>query len=239
MVIRVDRNSNYTTMANFHLRDKELSLKAKGLMSFMLSLPEDWDYSVMGLVSCLKESRNTVRVTLQELEHRGYLTRNRIRDEHGLLRQTEYILSEQPKSKNPTLDNPTLDNSPQLNTNITNISNTNVLDNTKYISHEIERQKFTPPSIEEVNQYIHEKGYQIDAQHFIEYYEAADWHFANGKPVKNWKQCLVTWNKNGYSNDSRFKQEVQPTAVQQAQYFSKEEYDKRVREQLEELYTKL
>lgn len=234
MVIRVDRNSNYTTMANYHLRDRELSLKAKGLMSFMLSLPETWDYSVMGLVSCLKESRNTVRVTLQELEQHGYLTRNRIRDEHGLLRQTEYILSEQPKSKNPTLDNPTLDFSPQINTNINNISNTNVLDNTKYITTNADSTKkkgFSPPTLEEVSGYIHEKGYQIDAQHFIDYYEAADWHFANGKPVRSWKQCLVTWSRNGYGNGS-LKQE---TAVQ-TPYFSREEHNKQVQKQLEELY---
>ena len=71
MVIRVEKNKYYTTMSNYHLWDKKLSLKAKGLMSFMLSLPEDWDYTVMGLVACLKEGRDGIRVTIQELENHG------------------------------------------------------------------------------------------------------------------------------------------------------------------------
>ena len=82
-VIRVNKNKDYTTMSNYHFRDKELSLRAKGLLSQMLSLPEDWDYSIEGLASLNKEGVKAIRSTLQELEDRGYLIRTRVNDEKG------------------------------------------------------------------------------------------------------------------------------------------------------------
>ena len=239
MVIRVERNSNYTTMSNYHLRDKELSCKAKGLMSFMLSLPDNWDYTEMGLVSCLKEGRDGVRGMLKELEEHGYLVRNRTRKENGTLGQVEYVLYEMPhtpKSENPTLvkptlAEPTLENPTQINTNINNILNKINTD----ISPKAKKKGFTPPTLEEVSGYIREKGYSIDAKHFMDYYESADWHFANGKPVKNWKQCVVTWSRNGYSSGAK----QEPQARPQVPYFSKEERDKEAQRQLEELYKTL
>ena len=71
-VIRVEKNKNFTTMSNYHLRDKELSLKAKGLLSQILSLPENWDYSVRGLVAICLEGKDCIVTTLQELERKGY-----------------------------------------------------------------------------------------------------------------------------------------------------------------------
>ena len=82
-VIRVNKNKDYTTMSNYHFRDKELSLRAKGLLSQMLSLPEDWDYSIEGLASLNKEGVKAIRSTLQELEDRGYLIRTRVNDDKG------------------------------------------------------------------------------------------------------------------------------------------------------------
>ncbi len=242
MVIRVERNSNYTTMSNYHLRDKDLSCKAKGLMSFMLSLPDNWDYTEVGLVACLKEGRDGVRSMLKELEERGYLVRNRTRKENGTLGQVEYVLYEKPhtpKSENPTLVKPTLVeptlvNPTQINTNINN--NTKVNNILTNICPKTGKKGFIPPTLEEVSEYIREKGYSIDAKHFMDYYEASNWHFANGKPVKSWKQCLVTWSRNGYNNGS-VKQESQ--AGPQVPYFSKEERDKEAQRQLEELYKTL
>ena len=72
-VIRVEKTSDYTVMSNYHMRDKKLSFRAVGLMSWMLSLPENWDYSVAGIVSCHKEGREAVRSALKELEDAGYL----------------------------------------------------------------------------------------------------------------------------------------------------------------------
>ena len=82
-VVRVEKNSNYTVMSNVHLRDKRLSLKAKGLLSLILSLPEKWDYSVNGLVSIAREGRAGIMSSLKELEEAGYLTRHQLRGENG------------------------------------------------------------------------------------------------------------------------------------------------------------
>ena len=110
-VFRVERNTGYTVMSNHHLRNKELSLKAKGLLSQMLSLPEDWDYTLAGLSYINREKIDAIREAVRELERAGYIQRSRERDEKGRLRGTDYIIYEQPPNLDlPTLENPTLDN---------------------------------------------------------------------------------------------------------------------------------
>ena len=113
-VFRVERNKGYTVMSNHHLRNKELSLKAKGLLSQMLSLPEDWDYTLAGLSFINREKIDAIREAVKELERAGYIVRSRERDEKGRLRGTDYVIFEQPQtppvSDLPTLENPTLDN---------------------------------------------------------------------------------------------------------------------------------
>ena len=112
-VFRVERNKGYTVMSNHHLRNKELSLKAKGLLSQMLSLPEDWDYTLAGLSFINREKIDAIREAVKELERAGYIVRSRERDEKGRLRGTDYVIFEQPQtspvSDLPTLDNPTLE----------------------------------------------------------------------------------------------------------------------------------
>ena len=123
-VIRVEKTKNYTVMSNYHLQDKQLSLKAKGLLSFMLSLPEDWDYSVEGLIKCSTDGRTAVRAALQELEEHNYLTRRRIYT-NGKVTDVEYTVFEVPHPvqnltlENVTLGNVTLENQRQINTKIT------------------------------------------------------------------------------------------------------------------------
>ena len=113
-VFRVERNKGYTVMSNHHLRNKELSLKAKGLLSQMLSLPEDWDYTLAGLSFINREKIDAIREAVKELERAGYIVRSRERDEKGRLRGADYVIFEQPQtppvSDLPTLENPTLDN---------------------------------------------------------------------------------------------------------------------------------
>ena len=120
-VFRVERNKGYTVMSNHHLRNKELSLKAKGLLSQMLSLPEDWDYTLKGLSLINREKIDAIREAIRELERAGYIVRSRERDEKGRLRGADYVIFEQPQPpkpelpilENPTLDNPTLENPTQ------------------------------------------------------------------------------------------------------------------------------
>ena len=112
-VFRVERNTGYTVLSNHHLRNKELSLKAKGLLSQMLSLPEDWDYTLAGLSYINRESIDAIRTAIWELEKAGYITRRQGRDEKGKMTAIEYTIYEQPQPpqlENPILENPILEN---------------------------------------------------------------------------------------------------------------------------------
>ena len=127
-VFRVERNAGYTVMSNHHLRNKNLTLKAKGLLSQMLSLPEDWDFTLAGLSYINREKIDAIREAIRELEKAGYIVRSRERDEKGRLRGADYVIYEQPQQptsdlptlENPTLDNPTLENPTQINKDILN-----------------------------------------------------------------------------------------------------------------------
>ena len=123
-VFRVEKNSGYTVMSNHHLRNRALSLKAKGLLSQMLSLPEDWDYTLQGLAHINRESIDAIRQAIRELEQAGYIQRSRERDEKGRLRGADYVIFELPQpvpaSVSPTLENPTLENPTQENPTLEN-----------------------------------------------------------------------------------------------------------------------
>lgn len=106
-VFRIEKNKNYTVMSNHHLRNKELSLKAKELLSQMLSLPENWDYTLARLSHINKESIDAVRTAVWELEKAGYIKRQQGRDEKGKMTAIEYIIYEQPQLEKPILENPT------------------------------------------------------------------------------------------------------------------------------------
>ena len=130
-VFRVERTTGYTVMSNHHLRNKDLSLKAKGLLSQMLSLPEDWDFTLAGLSYINREKIDAIREAIRELEKAGYVVRTRERDDKGRLRGADYIIYEQPQQpaldlpvldnpmlENPTLEKPMLENPTQLNKDI-------------------------------------------------------------------------------------------------------------------------
>ena len=119
-VFRVEKNKGYTVMSNYHLRDKALSLKAKGLLSQILSLPEDWDYTLSGLCHINRESKDAIRSAVNELERAGYIERHQTTDASGKFSSNEYIIHESPISLPPSLDkplseNPTTGNPPSEN----------------------------------------------------------------------------------------------------------------------------
>lgn len=115
-VFRVEKNKDYTVMSNYHLRDKNISLKAKGLLSQMLSLPENWDYTLKGLSGINREGIDAIRQAVRELEEAEYIVRSRARDRNGCLRGTEYVIYEQPqRPRLPTLEKPMLENPTQEN----------------------------------------------------------------------------------------------------------------------------
>ena len=114
-VFRVERTQNYTIMSNYHLRDKSISLKAKGLLSQMLSLPEDWDYTLTGLAKINQEGKDAIRAAVVELERAGYIYRCQTVDKAGKFSSNEYIIRERPvpvppagpSSALPSSENPT------------------------------------------------------------------------------------------------------------------------------------
>lgn len=133
-VVRVQKTANFTVMSNYHFKEKKMSLKAKGLLSLMLSLPDDWDYSISGLVKLSKDGKDSVMSALGELEKFGYLVRERTVDEKGRFSGIEYNIFEEPQPQNPVAvspiseeqnwENPNSEEPPQLNTNsIKNLTN--------------------------------------------------------------------------------------------------------------------
>ena len=105
-VFRIERTRDYTVMSNHHLRNGKLSLKAKGLLSMMLSLPEDWNYTTRGLAAICKEGVDAIGGALRELETAGYIVRHQLRDKQGRISDTEYVIYEQPQPKNPDTPQP-------------------------------------------------------------------------------------------------------------------------------------
>ena len=122
-IIKIKKSERFTILSNDILRDKDLSLKAIGLLCKMLSLPPDWDFSLNGLLTMCKEKEASVNAGLQELEKAGYLTRTKIRDEKGRIKDVEYCVYEEkqiisrvdPKVENQEMDNPKMDNPTQQN----------------------------------------------------------------------------------------------------------------------------
>ena len=145
-IFRVEKTRDFTVKSNHHLKNIKLTLKSKGLLSLILSLPEDWDYTLKGLACICREGVDAIRAAIKELESEGYIERRRLRNTKGQLPEIEYVIhevpvkseptSEKPTSEKPMLDNPilekpTLENPTQLNTNILNTKElkTNIINN--------------------------------------------------------------------------------------------------------------
>ena len=193
-VFRVNKTGNYTVISNSHFKEKEMSLKAKGLLSLMLSLPDEWDYSVNGLATLSRDGKDSVMTTLTELEQFGYLKRTRLCDEKGRYAGYDYDIYENPQTENPYTENPNTDkpnaeNPPQLNTKESSTKKSNTKkSNTK---------RFTPPTLEEVEKYCQERKNNVDPKKFFDYFNASDWIDGKGNPVRNWKQKIITWESYG------------------------------------------
>ena len=115
-VVRVHKNANFTVMSNYHFKEKKMSLKAKGLLSLMLSLPDDWDYSIAGLATLSKDGKDSIMSALGELEKFGYLARTRLTNDKGQFAGVEYNIFEQPQKK-PVAEKPNQDKSNEENSN--------------------------------------------------------------------------------------------------------------------------
>lgn len=199
-IYKINKKSNYTTIDNNIFKNKNLSFKATGLLATMLSLPEDWDFSEIGLTKLKLDNKKAIKSALKELEEQGYLVRNRQRDEKGRLKEIVYDIYEEPKCRFQTLENQTLEKEPQLNTNIINNLNNKENINNKLF---IQKKDFIKPTLEEIEQYCKERNNNVDPKTFYDFYEAGDWKDSKGNKVKNWKQKVITWERDNKGKQSQ------------------------------------
>ena len=207
-------SGSFTTMRNYHLRDTSISLKACGLLSKMLSLPPDWNFTIEGLASLTRDGRDSVNAAIKELKEHGYISTSPKYGTDGRFCGVRYDIYESPHPENPDTvspdtEKPNTENPQVLNTNklITNELNTNEPEKKdinsvpSFISKEKEdkpkRFSGVNPSKEEVEAYIKERNYHISADEVIRYYTDRGrfpvWRLSNGNLVKDWKRCCGTF----------------------------------------------
>ena len=200
-VFKVHKTSDYTVVSTNHLREKEMSLKAKGLLTIMLSLPENWDYSVIGLAALSKDGKDSVMGAIDELTEFGYLEVETKRNDKGQY-DSIYNVYEKPNRENrcgkSESDNPTQYNIDIKDNNIPP-SNPTLFD----ISHKdsitipqgsVEKsvKRFVKPTIEQIKAYCEERNNGIDAEDFYYFYESKGWKIGSS-PMKDWKAAIRTW----------------------------------------------
>lgn len=219
MKIRIHKTRDYTVMSNYHLKDRQLSLKAKGLLSVMLSLPDNWTYSIDGLVSICKEKDDSITTALKELKSLGYLEVIKLMpNETASGRfEYEYHVYETPKTSdgqdtekqgvekqgvenrglvlkkgNKEKDNKLLNNK-LLRDDEEKINNDIIS-----LKEKSQNKRFSKPKVDEIKSYCDERGNNIDAQAFYDFYESKGWKVGT-TPMKDWKACVRTWeHKDGF-----------------------------------------
>lgn len=191
-ILRKQKREHYTVIDNSILEDKELSLKAKGLLCLMLSLPDYWDFTIIGLTRKSRDGKAAVMAALAELEEAGYFRRVQVK-ENGRYAGYEYTVSEYKMTDFPYSDfeNTEMEHTETRTQVITNKAITNKTNTNKYI--------FTPPSVKNVQEYIDEKGYSIDAEHFVDYYTSNGWMVGKSR-MKDWKAAVRNWERNNENN---------------------------------------
>lgn len=192
-----EKLTDFTVIRNSIFKDKTLSIKAKGMACQLLSLPPTWEYSVRGLVGISNDGEASVRSALTELEEHGYLRREQNREE-GKFGKSKYVItdmlkSEKPFVENPLADNPSAENHAQYNTKELNTKESNT-----------KRYVFIKPTIEDIEDYINEKGYRVDAHKFYDYYESNGWKVGKN-PMKDWKAAIRNWARNDYDKPKESK----------------------------------
>lgn len=205
-VYRRHKRTDFSVIDNHVFKDKDLSLKAKGLLATILSLPDDWKYSIEGLTSLSNDGTTSVTSALNELIQRGYIIRSQSNDEYGRFNGYIYDIYEKPQepcSENPITDDTITENQQVLNTNISNtkVLNTKELDISP-ISPTKKPNRFVPPTLDDIKAYCQERNSCVDPQTFFDYFTTGGWKDSEGKPVKNWKQKLITWEKHSTQHRS-------------------------------------
>lgn len=195
-IFRVNKTKDYTVMSNYHLEDKNLTLKAKGLLSQMLSLPENWNYTIPGLVAINKEKETSIKNALDELRDNKYLVITKLYPNQTKSGRYEYIydIYEYPKQEVEKQD---LENLGVEFLGVENIGLNKILNNKNTNNKILNNSR---PTLEEIEAYCKERNNNVDPKKFFDYYEVNDWVDNKGNKVKSWKQKVITWEQHSPDN---------------------------------------
>tara|TARA_Y100001937_G_scaffold86331_1_gene116789 strand:- start:167 stop:811 length:645 start_codon:yes stop_codon:yes gene_type:complete len=188
-VIRVIKSKDYTTVCNRIYKNKNLSLKAKGLLSLILSLSTHWQLSVAGLSKICKEGKSSIASTINELIENGFIERKMIRDGNRIAGY-QYTVFENPHFVYP--ENQDTENQTQYNTINNKVKNNKIIK--EYSS------RFKKPEISEIREYCTERNNNINAETFFNYYESKGWMIGKNK-MKDWKASIRTWEQRTQKKD--------------------------------------
>lgn len=202
MIHREDHNELFVIISNDVMRNKDLSLSARGLLGFMLTFADDWMFSFDNIVEQTGATRYEVRRNLSELQKSGYVRIKQTKSKGKFsvssydvfetpcveIPHTELPHTEKPHTELPHTEFPCAENRTHKNTNIKEDQ-----DIRRPIEKKKREKKFCPPTFEEVQAYCQSRNSDVDPQKFFEYYDAGAWKDAKGNPVKNWKQKFITW----------------------------------------------
>ena len=203
-VFRIEKNKDYTVISNRHLKERDMSYKAKGLLTFMLSLPDDWDYSIKGLVSVSKENETAIRGMIKELETFGYLKRTRVTRPDGKF-EYQYDVFEKPYMENPHTVNPHTevphtDNPPQINTKEQSTKEQNTKESsTKNIKHKYGLYKnvyLTDTELEKLKE-----EFPSDYEERIE--NVSSYCASTGRTYKNYLATIRNWARRDNDNSRK------------------------------------
>lgn len=217
MVHREEHGDSFTIIDNGVLQNVNLSFEARGFFAYLLSLPDDWKFSIAGLVKLTGASESVVRRLLNELQVEGYIKINRHTNDRGRVTRWTWDIYEaaiRPESvqmlKSPDVETATsgkhqMWNAPHVeapergfttcgeNDTIQSTNNIKVLN--EQSTKENKAKKFVPPTASEVKAYCQERNNGINPEEFIDYYASQGWKKANGRPVVDWKGCVRLWEK--------------------------------------------
>lgn len=214
MIMRGEHNNNFSVIQNEALRDPRLSLEARGLLAFMLTMTEDWQFSLEGLAAQTGIGRGKALRLIKELKSAGYLSIKKELNARGQFSGTSWVLYETPEDHSPknqstatrsTETRSTAIQSPENRTNkkyqYKEISNKEI-PKEEVLSIGTRAKKFTPPTLEEVVAYCKERNNSVDPERWLSYYQANGWRVGKN-PMKDWKAAVRTWERSAYNTPRR------------------------------------
>ena len=218
MIERAEHTDGFTIIQNEALRDERLSIEARGLLAFMLTMTDGWDFSVKGLAAQTNLTERKTMILTKELKEAGYLEQRSVRDERGIILNWEWIVREvSTLSKTHSVENPQCGKPTVWENHIVEqpqCGKTAVIRSTKGIEVPNKRstkgkegtKRFKPPTVEEVRAYCEERKNGIDPETFVDHYTANGWKVGGKSPMTDWKAAVRTWEK----RDEQRKAKTQP-----------------------------